>query len=181
MRMFAVFLALVIMFATTASGQQGFGTAPDGPESAKLAAAYDPTKATVITAADVAAAIAKFPQDRVSVNGTFVERQDGDKFGYRVAVDRRRTPQRANAHAGEAEIWSVVDGSGTITTGGKIVDTMQDGKVVGREIEGGISQKVTKGDFVVIPEGVPHYITEANPHVIFVAIEFPRPPAAPRP
>ena len=47
--------------------------------------------------------------------------------------------------------------------------------MVSRAIEGGVSQRVTKGDFVVIPEGVPHYITEASPHVIFIAIEFPRP------
>ncbi len=182
MRMIVVSLALFMMLASTASGRQaGFGTAPDGPESAKLAAAYDPTKATVITAADVAAAIAALPQDRVSANGTFVERQDPGGLAYRIAVDRRRTPQRANAHSGEAEVWAVIGGSGTITTGGKLVETRQDGKVVGRVIEGGVSTPVTKWDFVVIPEGVPHYITEANPEVIFIAIEFPRPPAAPRP
>jgi len=183
MRMTVVSLALFMMLASTASGQQaGFGTAPDGPESAKLAATYDPTRATVITAADVAAAIAKLPPDGVSANGTFVERQDpGDQFAYRIAVDRRRTPQRANAHAGEAEVWAVVDGAGAITTGGKLVETRQDGQVVGRVIEGGVTAKVAKGDFVVIPEGVPHYITEANPHVIFIAIEIPRPTAAPRP
>jgi mannose-6-phosphate isomerase-like protein (cupin superfamily) len=183
MRMMVVSLALFMMLASTASSQQaGFGTAPDGPESAKLAATYDPTKATVITAADIAAAIAKLPPDRVSANGTFVERQDpGDRLAYRIAVDRRRTPQNANAHAGEAEVWAVVDGSGAITTGGKLVETRQDGKVVGRVIEGGVTAKVAKGDFVVIPEGVPHYITEANPHVVFIAIELPRPTAAPRP
>lgn len=182
MRMIVVSLALFMMLASTASGRQaGFGTAPDGPESAKLAAAYDPTKATIITAADVAAAIAALPQDRVSANGTFVERQDPGGLAYRIAVDRRRTPQRANAHAGEAEVWVVIEGSGTITTGGTLVETRQDGKVVGRVIEGGVSTPVAKGDFVVIPEGVPHYITEANPEVIFIAIEFPRPTAAPRP
>ena len=182
MRMMVVSLALFMILASTASGQQaGFGTAPDGPESAKLAAAYDPTKATVITAADVAAAIAELPQDRVSANGTFVERQDPGGFAYRIAVDRRRTPQRANAHAGEAEVWAVVDGAGAITTGGKLVETRQDGKLVNRVIEGGVTAKVAAGDFVVIPEGVPHYITEANPHVIFIAIEIPRPTAAPRP
>ncbi len=182
MRMIVVSLALFMMLASTASGRQaGFGTAPDGPESAKLAAAYDPTKATVITAADVAAAIAALPQDRVSANGTFVERQDPGGLAYRIAVDRRRTPQRANAHSGEAEVWAVIDGSGAITAGGKLVETRQDGKVVGRVIEGGVTTPVAKGDFVVIPEGVPHYITEANPHVIFIAIEFPRPTAASRP
>ncbi len=97
MRMIVVSLALFMMLASTASGRQaGFGTAPDGPESAKLAAAYDPTKATIITAADVAAAIAALPQDRVSANGTFVERQDpggGSPTALRsTGVGRRRGP-----------------------------------------------------------------------------------------
>ena len=72
----------------------------------------------------------------------------------------------------------MIEGTGTITTGGKIVETTKDGKVVSRAIEGGVAQKVSKVDFVMIPEGVPHYITEANPHVIFMAIEFPRPRSA---
>ena len=85
---------------------------------------------------------------------------------------------RAMAAALPAGQLAVIDGAGTLTTGGKMVETKKDGKVVSRAIEGGVSQKVAKGDFVMIPEGVPHYITEANPHVIFIAIEFPRPRSA---
>jgi len=184
MRIIVAVVTIVVLLTSSPSTQQGFQTPPDGPESAKLAAQYDPTKATVITAADIAAAIGRLPADRVSVNGTFVERSDPSSItglAYRIAVDRRRTPQNANAHRTEAEVWAVVDEIGTITTGGKIVETKKDGKVVSRAIEGGTSQRVTKGDFVMIPEGVPHYITEANPHVIFIAIEFPRPRAAQMP
>jgi mannose-6-phosphate isomerase-like protein (cupin superfamily) len=183
MRLTMSVLAIVLCLASSVSAEQGFQTPPDGPESAKLAAQYDPTKATVITAADIAAAISRLP-DRPYANGTFVERADPSSItglGYRIAVDRRRTPQNANAHRTEAEVWAVIDGTGTITTGGTVVETKKDGKVVSRAIEGGVSQRVTKGDFVVIPEGVPHYITEASPHVIFIAIEFPRPRAAQMP
>lgn len=182
MRSFTVATAILVMLATPASTQQGFQqTPPDGPESAKLAAQYDPAKATVITTADIAAAIQRLPADRPSANGTFVERRDPSSISglaYRVAIDRRRMPQNAAQHQTEGEIWAVVDGEGTITTGGRIVETKKDGKVVSRAIEGGVSQRIAKGDFVVIPEGVPHYITEAKPHVVFVAIEFPRPRAA---
>ena len=62
-----------------------------------------------------------------------------------------------------------------------IVETRQDGKVVSRAIEGGESRRVTKGDFIMIPEGVPHYVTEASPELVFMAIEFPRPRAAQMP
>ena len=77
---------------------------------------------------------------------------------------------RANASPEDVYVWK--DG------GAEIVLIFRDGKVVSRAIKGGVSQRVTKGDFVMIPEGVPHYITEANPQVIFIAIEFPRPRAA---
>ena len=183
MRLMVSVVTIFLFLVSSPTTQQRFQTPPDGPESAKLAAQYDPTKATVITAADIAAAISRLP-DRPSANGTFVERADPSSItglGYRIAVDRRRTPQNANAHRTEAEVWAVIDGTGTITTGGTVVETKKDGKVVSRAIEGGVSQRVTKGDFVMIPEGVPHYITEASPHVIFIAIEFPRPRAAQMP
>ena len=50
-----------------------------------------------------------------------------------------------------------------------------------RAIEGGESRKVAKGDFIMIPEGVPHYVTEASPELAFMAIEFPRPRAGQMP
>lgn len=180
MRLIASVVTIFLFLPSSPTAQQRSQTPPDGPESAKLAAQYDPTKATVITAAEIAAAIGRLP-DQPSANGTFVERADPSSItglGYRIAVDRRRTPQNANAHRTEAEVWAVIEGTGTITTGGTVVETKKDGKVVSRAIKGGVSQRVTKGDFVMIPEGVPHYITEANPHVIFIAIEFPRPRAA---
>ena len=143
----AAVTTLIIVLASSASTQQGEPTPPQGPESAKLTARYDPTKATVITAADITAAIGRFPAAGVSANGTFIERTDtASRLAYRIAVDRRRTPQYPNAHPTEAEVLAVIDGTGTITTGGKIVETMKDGKLV-------------------------------SPHVIFVSIEFPRPRA----
>ena len=180
MRRVATAATIVVLLASPSSTQRGNPTPSQGDESAKLAATYDPTKATVITAADITAAIARLPIQN-SANGTFVEHTDPSSItglAYRIAVDRRRIPQNANAHATEAEVWAIVEGAGTLTTGGRIVETKKDGKVVSRAIEGGVAQKVTRGDFVMIPEGVPHYITEADPHVIFIAIEFPRPRSA---
>ena len=95
-----------------------------------------------------------------------------------MQIDRRRLPQNAAAHRTEAELWAIVGGSGTVTTGGKIVETKKGEKVVSRAIVGGESRKVTKGDFIMIPEGVPHYVTEASPELYFIAIEFPRPRSA---
>ena len=186
MRTFAAAAALLTVLVSVASAQQGGFTTPtdNSPEAAKLAATYDPTKATYITDADIEAAIKRLRPDGVSANGVFVERHDPASISglaYRLQIDRRRLPQNANQHRTEAEIWAIVRGTGTVTTGGKIVETRKDGKVVSRAIEGGESRRVTKGDFIVIPEGVPHYVTEASTELVFISIEFPRPRAAQMP
>lgn len=187
MRTFAAVAALLMILVSPGSTQQGGFTTPSEGDAAKLealAASNDPTRATYITDADIEAAIRRLPPNGLSVNGAFVDRRDPASItglAYRLQIDRRRVPQNANAHRTEAEVWAIVRGSGTVTTGGKIVETRKDGKVVSRAIEGGESRRVTRGDFVMIPEGVPHYVTEASPELIFMAIEFPRPRAAQMP
>jgi len=187
MRTFAAVAAsLMVLGLATYAQQGGFTTPSDNtPEAARLAASYDPTRATYITDADIEAAVRRLRPDGNSVNGVFLERHDPSTISglaYRIQVDRRRTPQNANQHRTEAEVWAIVRGSGTITTGGRIVETKgPDGKVTSRRIEGGESRRVAKGDFVMIPEGVPHYVTEANPELVFIGIEFPRPRAAQMP
>jgi quercetin dioxygenase-like cupin family protein len=47
--------------------------------------------------------------------------------------------------------------------------------VFGRVIEGGTANRVKAGDFLLIPEGVPHYITEASPTLKFIVFEITRP------
>jgi mannose-6-phosphate isomerase-like protein (cupin superfamily) len=111
-------------------------------------------------------------------NITVLERADGSDLGYRFAVDRRRPPQRGARHATEAELWTIIDESGAITTGGTIVETVEDGKVVDRHIEGGVSRNVSKGDFLFIPEGVPHEVTAFTPEITMMTLEILRPPAA---
>ena len=56
MRTFAAVAVLLMILVSVGSAQQGgFTTPTDGPESAKLAATYDPTRATYITDADIEA------------------------------------------------------------------------------------------------------------------------------
>ena len=110
-------------------------------------------------------------------NTTVLERADpatSTGLAYRLAVDRRTPPQRPAQHAAEAEIWAIVEGSGAITTDGRIVDIVEDGETVGRRIEGGTVHQVSQGDFLVIPEGVPHQVTEFDPSLLIVTFEFPR-------
>lgn len=169
MRALAIAAVLVLALVSPSSTQQG-------PQSINS----NPNEAFLLSAASVAAHRAKL-QDVAYANITIVERPDpatSSGLAYRMAVDRRRPPQRAAAHATEAELWAVVDGSGEITTGGRIVES-KDGTTVTRRIEGGTVHKVSKGDFLLIPEGVPHQVTGFSPELYMVTFEFPRGAKAP--
>ena len=164
MRIVAVAIALVVTLVSSASSQQG-------PQSIN----NNPREAYYLSAASVAAHRAKL-MEVAYANITIVERPDAatsSGVAYRMAVDRRRPPQRAAAHATEGEVWAIVDGSGEITTGGKIVETKK-GDQVERRIEGGTVHKVSKGDFLLIPENVPHQVTAFTPELYMVTFEFPR-------
>ena len=140
---------VMLLLATSAAAQ-------DGPQTTS-----DPTQAFFFSAADVRATIAELP-DVAYGNITVLERADGENLGYRFAVDRRRPPQRGAQHSTEAELWTIIEGSGAITTGGTVVETVTDG-VVDRHIEGGVTRNVSGGDFLFIPEGVPHEVTAFTP------------------
>ena len=168
MRMITIVTTFFLLFAVSASSQQG---------ESPVNTTDDPTRAFLLSAADVAAHAARLDASVAYANTTVLERADPASttgLAYRLAVDRRTPPQRAAQHAAEAELWAIVDGSGAITTDGRIVDIVEDGQTVGRRIEGGTVHKVSKGDFLVIPEGVPHQVTEFDPSLLIVTFEFPR-------
>lgn len=164
MRILLGTLATIMVLAASASSQEK----PQNINS-------NPNAAFFLSATDVANHRAKL-QSVAYANITLVERVDetsASGVAYRMAVDRRRPPQRAAAHANEGEVWAIVDGSGEITTGGRIVET-KEGNTVNRRIEGGTVHKVSKGDFLLIPEGVPHQVTAFTPELYMVTFEFPR-------
>lgn len=164
MRILLGTVATIMVLAASASSQEK----PQNINS-------NPNAAFFLSAADVANHRAKL-QSVAYANITLVERVDettATGVAYRMAVDRRRPPQRAAAHTNEGEIWAVVDGSGEITTGGRIVETKKGNEVM-RRIEGGTVHKVSKGDFLLIPEGVPHQVTAFTPELYMVTFEFPR-------
>ena len=164
-------MAMVLTIAASVSAQENEPMPKD---------TTSPKQAFYMSAADLAATAGKLPS-RPSANTTILERYDASSItglGYRMAIDRRMQPQNGNAHNTEAEMWFVLDGSGSVTTGGTLVPIMRDGKQVGRRIEGGTVHKVSKGDVLFFPESVPHQATDGN--LTFLTFEVPRPRVEPR-
>ena len=93
---------------------------------------------------------------------------------YRVAVGP------AAIHEREAEMFYVIEGSATLVTGGKLVNEKRTNaeNLGGTAVEGGTSQAVAKGDFVIVPENTPHWFSAINGTVVLMSLHVPRPVAA---
>ena len=77
-----------------------------------------------------------------------------------------------NVHVGWTEVHIILEGSGTLLTGGTV-------KTSGalKTIEGGVSRKVAKGDVVVIPADTPHQYTAIEGSLEAIEVRFIAPAA----
>ncbi|MGE5841055.1 MAG: heme-binding protein, partial [Deltaproteobacteria bacterium] len=92
--------------------------------------------------------------------------------GYKVHASRRTEPGLAEIHLWETDVVYVLEGSATLVTGGMAVEpkTSAPGEIRGKEIRGGESRRLVKGDVVIIPKGIPHWFKEIHqaPFLYFV-------------
>jgi len=81
--------------------------------------------------------------------------------GYKVHASRRVEPGQAEIHTLDTDVIYVVDGSATLVTGGSVPDAKPIGpsEIRGSRIEGGEEHRISKGDAIIIPNGVPHQFT----------------------
>ena len=113
----------------------------------------------MITASEVQAMMAKQPKDKNSLGQAML------KLGaYNVNMEHRVMGQAAAVHEKEAELFYVIDGSGTMVTGGKLVEEKRtnEANLTGSSIQGGVTKKISKGDWIMVPEGVPHQIPNVD-------------------
>ena len=158
MRTTMLAIALVIVISLSMWAQQRQNQAP-------------PLQGGVVTAADFAAIVAKQPKDRTG-NATFLQLAP-----YNVNMEHRvNMPQNAAIHDKEAELFYVVDGGGTIVTGGKLTNPSRQNadNSTGNGIEGGTSKKIAKGDFILVPEGTPHWFSAIDGELTLMSLHLPR-------
>src|SRR6059058_676019 len=81
--------------------------------------------------------------------------------GYKVHASRRVEPGQAEIHTLDTDVIYVVDGSAMLVTVGKAIDTKEIAphEIRGTKIEGGQVHQITKGEVIIIPNGVPHQFT----------------------
>jgi mannose-6-phosphate isomerase-like protein (cupin superfamily) len=95
---------------------------------------------------------------------------------YSIQEVRRGAAAGPATHDTWSELHFLLEGSGELTTGGKIV-----GSGASAHIEGGKTQTVRKGDAMVIPPGTPHAYTKVDGSLTYLEVRFADPGLAPMP
>lgn len=169
MRALGISLVLALV-ATAASAQQ--------PAAAPSAQALK----TFTSSAEVTALIAKAKSERKDGQATVVEHLL-QLAPYNASLEYRASVGPAAVHEREAELMYVIDGSGTLTTGGTLTNQTRPNpaNLSGSGIEGGNAQKVSKGDFLIVPENTPHWFSSIDGVLILMTLHVPRPVPSDKP
>jgi len=155
MSFWVVSLLMAASFAD-ASGQAGGAPPPPAPA---------PGSAGIFRAnADLQAALAQSIANGGPMASASVTLTDQ----YRASMVRRTEPNGAIQHPGNTEMHYIVEGSGTVETGGRVV--RRDGAPA--TIEGGEAHRVVKGDIIIIPAGSPHRYSEVVEPITYLEFRF---------
>jgi mannose-6-phosphate isomerase-like protein (cupin superfamily) len=111
-----------------------------------------------------------------------------DAGGHNIGIGVVYRPKGAKggsaSHDKVSEVYQVLDGSGTLVTGGTIVNPQRRASgreevtqingpgVSGTAIDGGVSRRITKGDMVIIPAGTPHWFSEVQESLTYTIVRI---------
>jgi uncharacterized protein GlcG (DUF336 family)/mannose-6-phosphate isomerase-like protein (cupin superfamily) len=148
-----------------AIGVSGASSAPEdqelatvGAEAAEGFTTETINAATFIHAADVTA---KFQKGGLLLNTDF----------YKLDAGRREKPGEVEWHARDTDIMYVVEGSATVVTAGEMVNSrhIAPGEIRADSIKDGVTHKLSPGDVLVIPNGLPHqFVAVSDPFLYYV-------------
>ena len=82
---------------------------------------------------------------------------------YNVNIRRITAAETGLVHPITADLWVVLEGGGTLTTGG----VLENGK-----ISGGQTQQIKAGDVVYIPSGLPHGVSGVNTNITWLNVRW---------
>jgi len=145
-------------------------TAPAGAQTAA------PMMKTFTSSAEVQQLIAKAKADRKG-NAPITVESILSLAPYRANLEYRPIPGAAAVHDTEDEVMYVIEGSGTITLGGQMVNPTRPNPTnqSADSISGGADQKVSKGDFLIVPHGTPHQVTAVDaPALVLMTLHMPQ-------
>ncbi len=145
---------------------------------AQQPAASNPAPAARLFAAsaDVTEMIAKAKRERKPDQPNFVQ-PIVQLAPYNANLEYRAAGVNAPAsvHEREAEMFFVIDGAGTLVTGGSLRDERRTNaeNLTGSGVEGGTPRRMAKGDWIMVPEKTAHWFTQIEGALVLMSIHLP--------
>ncbi|MSR21353.1 MAG: hypothetical protein EXR91_10350 [Gemmatimonadetes bacterium] len=151
-------MAMVLLLIAVAFGEVAGQSTPPPPAPAPGSAGIFRTNA------DLQAALAQ----SIAAGGALTSASITLTDQYRSSLVRRTEPNGAIAHPGNTEMHYIVEGVGTVVTGGTVV--RRDGTPA--TIAGGEAHRVVKGDIIIIPAGSAHMYSEIVEPITYLEFRF---------
>jgi mannose-6-phosphate isomerase-like protein (cupin superfamily) len=92
-----------------------------------------------------------------------------------AAIEIWKKPGRPAVHPAEAEYAIVLEGAGTLVSGGTMADPKAKNATLieGSQIEGGVTRTLGPGDVILIPAGVPHWFGITGDRLVLLGLKLP--------
>lgn len=93
-----------------------------------------------------------------------------------AALEYWKKPGRPAVHPDEAEYAIVIEGSGTLISGGTMTgpkETRSD-LIEGDKIDGGTTRNLSPGDVLLVPAGVPHWFGITGDRLVLLGMKIPK-------
>jgi len=94
--------------------------------------------------------------------------------GYVARLEYRHAVGPAAIHETDTKLFYVIEGSGTLITGGALVNgsPRPGGNLSGSSIDGGMPRRVAPGDIIVVPAGTPHFFSAIDGKLVLVSLHM---------
>jgi len=148
---------VVVMWAGSAFAQTPAAAPPPAPAPG--------SPAIYKSAADLAAVLKKATTNAGGTSSSSVTVTDQ----YRVSLVHRDKAAGALAHPGNTELFYIVEGSGSVVTGGTMVPAAN-GKPA--SIANGVTQRIDVGDVVIIPAGSAHWFSAVDVPITYLEVRW---------
>ena len=128
---------------------------------------------------DITALVDKAKSDRKD-NAPMVAEPILSLAPYKAQLEYRPGTSPAAVHEKDAELMVVLSGTGSIVTGGKLVEEkrVNANNLSGSSIAEGSSQSVVKGDMLIVPANTPHQVIPGGgAPIVLMTMHVPFPPA----
>jgi quercetin dioxygenase-like cupin family protein len=154
------------------------------PSALAAAALLLAVPAAAQTSADPTA-FANAKEVQAQLKAMLAEMKPGQGFAWKplvrdgsnnAAIEIWKKPGKPAVHPDQAEYAIVLEGAGTLVSGGTMPDreVRNPTLVEGSRIDGGTTRRLAPGDVILVPAGVPHWFGITGERLVLLGIKLPK-------